>query len=318
MRARTSLCWRSVLLAVLMAAGASAWAQPHGFAINSRGDFEDDSQVSALWRINLATGEEEYIGWPGRGGYIDIEGLAFDSDGRLYGADDSENTLLRIGTETGNAVPVGGSDRNLGIPTGISMDFGMTFTCQGELLVSSASEESLYRADTETGELTLIGDLGEPIVDMATIGERIFAIGLGTDSNGNPLARNLYEIDPEAPAAELIGPLGDGASPYIQAGLAADEDGNLWAITDRNSIPPSTDRLPSEILRIDPHTGQATLVAETIVGIESLAISGSDDCSRGLPAAAPGIPTLSVPALWLLGLLMLGVAAGPLRRLAAS
>lgn len=319
MRSPAPLWWRSVLLAVLVMAGSLAWAQPYGFAINSRGNFQDDSKVFALWRINLATGAEEYIGWTGRGEFIDIEGIAFDPDGRLYGAEDSTHTLVRIGTETGNAVPVDGSSRNMGIPTGTSMDFGMTFTCEGELLVSSAGTQELYRADLETGALELIGSLDAPIVDMATIGETIYGIGLGTDGAGRSLAPSLYRIDPESSAAELIGPLGPEASRYIQAGLAADEDGELWAITDRNNVPPSTESLPSEILRIDPGSGRAVRVAETIVGIESLAIAPPGDCSRGAPAAqAPGIPVLSVAGLWTLALLMLVMAVGPLRRLGAS
>lgn len=318
MRVRTPLCWRSVVLVVALTASAFAWAQPYGYSINSRGDFVDDSRVWALWRIDLSTGAEEYIGWTGRGDFIDIEGLAFGPDNRLYGAEDSTHTLVRIGTQTGNAIAVGGSDRNMGIPTGTSMDFGMTFTCEGELLVSSAGTQQLFRGDLDTGELAPIGELDVPIVNMAVLGDRVFGIGLGTDGNGNPLTPNLYEIDPSAPSAELIGPLGSEASPYIQAGLAADEQGRLWAITDRNSVPPSLDQRPSEILRIDPETGQATRVAETIVGIESLAIAPPGACDRGTPAEASAIPVLSRPGIWALSLLVLALAAAPLRRLTAN
>lgn len=319
MRVGTFPWWKSVLLAVALAASASAWSDPTGYAINSRGYDLDSSRVAALWAIDLATGDAAYVGWTGRDYFIDVEGLAFDSEGRLYGADDSEDTLIRISSESGNAAPVGGSLRNMQIPGGAHMDFGLTFTCKGDLLVSSSGTQELYRADIDSGELTLIGRLGAPIVDMATIGDRVFGIGLGTDDQGNALAPNLYEIDVESPAAELIGPLGRGASPYIQAGLAADESGQLWAITDRNSIPPSTDRLPSEILRIDPTSGAATRVAETIVGIESLAITGPGDCDRGVAdGQARPVPVLSIQALGILGLMMLAMAVGPLRRLAAS
>lgn len=318
MRARTPLGLRCVILFAALAASALSCAEPFGYAINSRGNFEDNSRVFALWRVDLSTGAEDYVGWAGRGEYIDIEGIAFDPDGRLYGADDSTHTLVRIGTETGNAVPVGGLARNMGIPTGTSMDFGMTFTCRGDLLVSSAGKQELYRGDPETGQLTLIGGLEVPIVDMATIGDTVYGIGLGTDGDGSSLAPNLYVIDPEVPGVELIGALGSQASPYIQAGLAADESGRLWAITDRNAIPPSIDALPSEILQIDPVTGKATRVAETIVGIESLAIAPPGDCDRGGPAEPSSIPVLSAPAMWTLGLLVLVLAAAPIRRLGAN
>lgn len=303
-----------------MAASFSAWAQPYGYAINSKGYDLEDSRVAALWRIDLATGEEEYIGWTGRGDFIDVEGLGFSEEGRLYGADDNTHTLVLIGTETGNAIPVGGSRSNMGIRLGTSMDFGLTFTCQGDLLVSSSGTESLYSADPDTGEVELIGSLGVPIVDLAVIGETVFGIGLGTDGAGGVAAPNLYRIDPEAPSAELIGALGSDASPYIQAGLAADEDGQLWAITDRNSVPPSNDRLPSEILRIDPHSGEATQVAETLVGIESLAIASPGACDRGLapPTGSFDVPLLSPAGLLFLVALMLVLAMRQLRRRAAS
>lgn len=320
MRVCTPLCWRSVILVVAMAASVSAWAQPYGYAINSKGYDLEDSRVAALWRIDLATGAEEYIGWPGRGDFIDVEGLGFSEEGRLYGADDNTHTLVLIGTETGNAIPVGGSRSNMGIRLGTSMDFGLTFTCQGDLLVSSSGTESLYSADPDTGQVELIGSLGVPIVDLAVIGKTVFGIGLGTDGAGGVAAPNLYRIDPEAPAAELIGALGPDASPYIQAGLAADEDGQLWAITDRNSVPPSEDRLPSEILRIDPHSGEATRIAETLVGIESLAIASPGACDRGLapPTGSVDVPLLSPAGLLLLAALMLVLAMRQLRPRAAS
>ena len=313
---------RCVLLVVTLTASAWVCAQPFGYSINSRGDFTDNSLVFALWRIDLATGEEQYIGWTGRGDYVDIEGLAFSPDDRLYGADDSTNTLLRIGTETGNAIPVGGAANNMGVPLGTSMDFGLTFTCEGDLLASAAGPGELYWADPETGLLSLIGNLGLPIVDLASVGETIYGIGLGTDREGHKAIPNLYRIDPEIASAELIGALGDEASPYKQAGLAADLDGNLWAITDRNRIfgDSDTQARPSEILRIDPETGRATKIAETIVGIESLAITAPGPCQldgggdRGRPQMeAEAIPLMSDAGRWLLVLLLAGLAVFRLR-----
>lgn len=314
--------FRSVLLAVTLTASGWACAQPFGYSINSRGDFEDSSRVFALWRIDLATGEESYIGWTGQGDFIDIEGLAFNAEGKLFGVDDSTHTLVRIGTESGNAAPVGGSVSNLGIPLGQSMDFGLTFTCNGQMLVSSAGNNEIYLGDPESGRLERIGDTGVPIVDLATIDDVVYGIGKGTNSAGQPVAPNLYRIDAEAPTVELIGALGEQASAYNQAGLAADGDGNLWAITDRNRVGDGGTAEPSEILRIDPATGRAEKVAETIVGIESLAIAPPSSCdggNRGDPPPGPDdsspIPTLSDGARGLLILLLLALAASRLRPL---
>lgn len=321
MRAFTPLI-RSVLLVVTLTASAVLWAQPYGYSINSRGNFTDSSLVFALWRIDLATGEETYIGWTGQGDFIDIEGLAFNAENKLFGVDDSTHTLVRIGTETGTAVPVGGSASNMGIPLGQSMDFGLTFTCNGEMLVTSAGTHELFRGDPETGRLEAIGSLGLPIVDLASVGDQVYGIGKGTDSNGQAVIPNLYRIDPENAVAELVGPLGSAASAYNQAGLSADGDGNLWAITDRNRVGDGGSVEPSEILRIDPSTGQAEKVAETIVGIESLAIvppgscDGNGDGGRGEPPVdedGTPIPTLSDFGRWVLVMLMIGLALVRLR-----
>ncbi len=324
MRAFT-LPMRCVFLVVILTASTLLCAQPYGYSINSRGDFTDDNRVFALWRINLASGDAEYVGWTGQGNFTDIEGLAFDSAGRLFGVDDDQNTLVRVGTQTGNAIPVGGALHNMGIPVGVSMDFGLTITCEDELLVSSAATSELFRADINTGELEKIGDMGVRIVDLATIGHAIYGIGLGTDGNGSTVAPNLYRVDPVDASTELVGALGNQARPYNQAGLAADADGQLWAITDRNRVfgDSDTQARPSDILRIDSDTGQAERVAETIVGIESLAIEPPGQCESvnggGEPTRsdddAEPIPFMSDTGRWLMVLLLAGLAVWRLRPL---
>lgn len=326
MRPFTPLKVRSVLLAVLMAASGFAWAQPFGYGINSRGDFKDDARVGALWTINLATGEADREGRTRISNYIFIEGLSFGPDVLLYGVDDDTNTLIRIGLGSGNAVPVGG-DNNLGLPAG-NHDFGMTFTCSGDLLMTTDSNDlgrNLYSVNPETGETTLIGDLGVPIVDMASLGNRVFGIGRGMDAAGNPESPNLYLIDPVTPSATLVGPLGGEADLYNKAGLAADSGGNLWAVTERRDPGTPATSIASQILLVDPETGLAERQAETttatgseaLVGIESLAIAPAGSCSdSGTVGDVPEIPVMSerayallVIVLFALGLLRL--RAGP-------
>ncbi|MFN2333382.1 MAG: hypothetical protein ABR550_03020 [Wenzhouxiangellaceae bacterium] len=279
--------------------------------MNSRGNLNDDQRVNALWRVNLATGNSEYIGWTG---FVDVEGLAFDADGRLFGADDDRNTLIRISPTGGFGFPVANSLSNMSIPITQTMDFGMSFTCDGRLLVSSDYRHSLYLADPETGILNLIGQdgaLGVPITDIATWGGAVFGIGQGLDANWNSDSPNLYRIDAETATAELIGPLGPAVSPYANAGLAFDADGVLWAVTDRRDNGQSN--LPSEILRIDTATGTAEKVADAnIVGFESLAISAPAGCdTQGEPS--PPSPR-EVPVLAPIGqstlIMLLFVLAG--------
>lgn len=313
MRRNTPISWCASLIA-LWAVSASVCADPVGFGVNSRGNLTDSQQVNALWRINLATGDVDYVGWTS---FLDLEGIALNPDGILYGADDESKTLVRVSQVTGLAVPVGGitNRHNMGKPLGRNLDFGMAFDCDGQAFVVSDVDQALFSANLETGRLTLIGQvgsLGAPITDIAVRGDQAWGIGVGSPgSSGTPAAPNLYAVDLATATAELIGPLGSQASIYNNAGLSFDADGQLWAITDRRAV--AGGDFPSEILRIDPLTGQAEKVAETIVGVESLAIAPPGDCDRGDPDGdgdedeAVSIPLLSPLSLLLLAMMMIGL-----------
>ncbi|MEE4330469.1 MAG: hypothetical protein V2J10_06350, partial [Wenzhouxiangella sp.] len=115
---------RVTALTLLLLGSASLWAQSIGWAVNSRGNEIDSQRVDALWRINLETGEAEYIGWTS---YLDLEGLAFDSEGDLFGADDDSKTLVRVSQTSGLGIPVGGqaNRNNMSLPLSENLDFGM-------------------------------------------------------------------------------------------------------------------------------------------------------------------------------------------------
>lgn len=305
----------ALLALVSMTMAGSAWAEPFGYSVNSRGVDRDNQRVNALWRVNLASGEADYIGWTS---FLDVEALALSPDGELYGADDDTNTIVRISTSNGLAQPVGGAGNrfNTGlVPLSRTLDFGMSFTCSGELFVVSDVERSLFRADLETGRLELEGppgSLNAPITDLAVRGQEVFGIGVGLTARGETASPNLYRVDLESATAELIGPLGAEAAPYNNAGLSFDENGVLWAVTDRRGV--GGEDLPSQILRIDPATGAATLEAESIIGLESLAAAPPALCEAGafMHPAHP-IPALSRAGLLVLSLTLLLLAALRLR-----
>ena len=65
---------------------------------------------------------------------------------------------------------------------------------------------------------------------------RLYGLGNGQLQDGGIDAPNLYSIDLETGAANLVGALGSQAGGYTQGGLAFDEDGGLWAVTDRSIV----------------------------------------------------------------------------------
>lgn len=295
------------VLALLLLQGM-AWAQPSGFAVNSRG-FGAEDDIHVLWRVDLSTGRVERIG---QTGFLDMEGLALAPDGTLYGADDESKTLVTVNTNSGFSRPVGNLRNNMGLPLAQPMDFGMTFTCSGELLVSSDTEQSLFLASLETGRLERIGEpgsLGAPITDLAAWGDALYGIGqglTGRDGEFTADAPNLYRIDRASATAEFVGSLGEAVLPYANAGLAFDAAGKLWAITDRRAD--GTPDIASEILEIDLETGAARKSADAeLVGFESLAIAPPGGCQTrgGVAPGAVEIPVGNPAGLAILALLLL-------------
>lgn len=293
-----SLLLRKLTAGLLVCAfSAAAPAAPLGYAIPSDG--VDADSADALHRIDLATGDATLIG-PLGGPFEDVEGLAISAQGELFGVDDATETLLRVDIATGRATPVNGSSGNLRLGTGIDLDPGLTWTCDDQLLMSSDVRQTLYRLDPESGEATVIGSegsLGAPISGLAVAGDQLF--GLGSEGSAS-----LYRIDSVAGTSELIGPLG-GDLDFPDGGLAFDQDGNLWAIADQRST--GSEPAPSRIVRINPDTGASSAVAQTIIGVENLAIT-APICGDGGGGAAPVALPVNRPLALLILLLLMGWA----------
>jgi len=304
---------------------ATAVAAPVGYSVNS-----DNSPGDTLHQINLETGVATPIGAGVSAGDFareDIEGMAFALDGSLWAMDEDQFTLFQVNTGSGTIEP--GSEVNLfGITESLGNDFGMTFACDGTLYASSVTLKTLYTV-TLAGVATpvgAVGDLGVNISAIAAYGSdpvRIYGLGNGlVGESGPPLDnRSLYEIDPVNGTALLIGDIGIGVADYHQAGLSFDSTGQLWAITDRSAV--GSGGLPSQILNINRVTGAATVVGETGIGFESLAVAPPAGCADPTPidpgpaiGNAHAVPTLG-PAGRLAACLTLLIAglAGLGRRL---
>jgi len=264
----------TLLSILLTAVSAAASAAPMAYSINSD---SPTGNADSLYRIDLATGAETRIATVKSFGEtrIDVEGLAIAPDGTLYGVDDDSLTLFPLSptnavVQTANEVPI------IGIPNRGGNDFGMTFACDGTLFVTSVAENKLYRLDLD-GTATAVGGLGVNISAIAAYGNpaKLYGLGNGTFSDGTVDAPNLYEINPATGQAIVIGALGGNAGAYAEGGLAFDDSGQLWAITDRRQL-----GLPSQVMKIDTSTGTASDVRNTTEqGFESLAITVPRGCS---------------------------------------
>jgi hypothetical protein len=266
------------LIVVLAVAAAPLSADPVAYSINS--DSGSEQTTDSLYRIDLATGVETRIGQVQSLGEVrmDVEGLAFAPDGTLYGIDDSSVTLFPINLD--NAFVQSNAEVWLEQLDDFNdrgrHDFGMTFACDGQLYLSSVKDDMLYRLEL-TGEVTPVGSLGgADIVALASRNDPVELYGLGRGIT----APQLYRIDPTNGTANPIGTgLGPLVAAYTEGGLAFDDAGRLWAITDATQL--SLDR-PSQTMRIDTNTGLAFDVRDTLEsGFESLAITVPRGCENG-------------------------------------
>lgn len=305
---------KTYLLILLASLPVTLAAAPVGYSINSDSP-ASDPYADALYEIDLGAGSDRHIAQLDPR-FLDVEGLAFAPDGKLYALDDNTLTILELVPGT-NAVQIISERAILDLPSTRDNDFGMAFGCDGTLFVSSIKQKTLYRLEL-TGQLTPIGALGANISALAAWGNpsELYGLGNGLRNQGNDVyvtdAPNLYRIDAKTGATVLVGALGGLAQPYTEGGLDFDGSGQLWAITDRQF----PDYQPSEVLKIDKTSGRA-VEARTLRegGFESLAIAPPGGCTAFTeppPVEPPagtadyrGVPALSPVGLALASLLVL-------------
>ncbi len=286
------------LLAILP---LKAVADPIGYAVG----------FDRLYRIDLATGQAKPLGAIG---FNDVEGLAFDANGVLFGVADATagsgsgatDLLIRIDTTSGVGTLVGAMPGLGGLGPGGNLDYGLAYTCDGRLWLSSDTTSQLWEVTPATAATRLVGSLGQPISGLAGRGNDL----LGVSVDATP---TLYRINSSNAVTSAIGALNVGGI-VADAGLDFDAAGQLWAVLD----PEPAAEGASRITRIDPASGVGTVIANASVaaiGMEGLAIATTGGCGAAVFAAPLPVPGPGLPLLALLGAL---AAALGLRRLGTA
>lgn len=216
-----------------------------GYSVGS--DLDDN-----LYRIELETGAKTLVGAVGFG---DVEGLAFDAGGTLFGFDDSTDQLLKLDLATGAGTAIGAS--------GITVvDVGLDFNCQSSPFLSVDAPEpfNLHRMDVATGAGTVIGPQGVRVTGLASDGQSLFGITGDGDNR-------FVVVNTTTGAAVQIGPTGLELS---DGGLAGASDGTIWGVVDGTG----------QIFTVDKQTGAATERSNVgSPGFESLAIDAPSPCA---------------------------------------
>jgi hypothetical protein len=203
----------------------------------------DSDNADQLHAIDLRTGASVAIGSVG---FTDVEGLAFSSDGRLFGIDDDGTPeLVEIDLSSGIGRSIGALGVAISNP-GFAID-----ALGAGYVISDSATGPVHRVDLASGAATFVGNSGIGGVGLGFLRGELFAL----DWNPDQLAR----IDPATASGTPIGPLQN--INLSCGGLDATADGSLWGLDDLGRI-----------LLVSASNGTALHVASTLPGCEGLAI----------------------------------------------
>src|SRR3569623_1896506 len=207
------------------------------------------SDRSRLYTVNTSTATATLVG--SYGGYSDVEGLAFDYNGILYGSDTTANTLLTIDTTTGAA-------------TAAASGFGVRGLAS---LAYDGANHTLYAASTVQDKLYTVSAggvataVGAQALGYANVVALTYAATSNTLYGFDTTTRQLLTINMTSGVAQTSKVTGYGTSTGIQlSGLAFDANHQLFYGVDTNALG------DQYLLRVQAATGTTSAVAK-ITGV---------------------------------------------------
>lgn len=243
----------ALLLASLAVATSHAIT---GFSVRSDTD-------KKLFSINLLTGAATELGATG---FADVEALAMNATGELFGVNPTTAQLIKCAPATGACTAVGTMND---VPSSPLANAGLAFAANGKLYL--AINALIYAVDPNTAATAVMGPSGAAISGLAS-GKVSAACSTGLYAvGGNSDQGKLYCIDSATGSAKQLGSLTSGTS--LDGGLDADATtGRLWGISNGAT---------SQIYSVDPstlavaHVKAVTLNGVAVGGFESLAVKRS-------------------------------------------
>ena len=180
--------------------------------------------IDSLVIVDAATGELTIVG---PFGFETVTGLAFSTDGMLYGFDTASDQLITIDPLTGEGTAVGFT-----VASGGAMEFTRDATLY--LVGTPGPESTLYTIDPDTGEATEVGPFGSGLAysaGLAAVGDVLYA---SVHWCAGPPYDLLVTLDRETGEATQIGGFCPGKGCPNMSGLAflpgtgdADRDGDV-------------------------------------------------------------------------------------------
>jgi hypothetical protein len=258
--------FRICVTIVILASAAVVSADPVGYS---------SRWLSNFCRFDLATGTIEYVGTIEPD--VVVVGLAFTPDGSLYGIDPGNDRLMVIDLTTGAGTAVG----NLGVDVGEFVDLGVQRN--GNLWLFDSQSAGLYRIDRGTGALTLMcqADPAAEAKGLVIRNDQFYVLAPDSDPAPGCNLTPFLGFGPNSAYTPLYPEMGPGGMAYVWAD-------NFWG--------------GGLLLKLDLDTGEFTTTGVGGWGPEYGGFLGSAFPPSALQT--PSVPTLGVPAIVVMGVLV--------------
>ena len=216
----------------------------------------------------------------GPGGFVAPTDVAVEADGSILVMDEGSATLYRVDPVSGDRSIVSSNTVGSGV-VGFGIAGLIALESDGSVLVYSRQFHALFRVDPVTGDRTIFSQDSTLLVTPIGTGPdfaEVFQVTVAADggvlfvNEGAPTNAFVLRVDPltgdrtvVSGCDELIGTcqsvVGAGDLLVSPRGIAVEADGNL-IVSDRAAGPAP----PGVLFRIDPATGDRTIIASFFVG----------------------------------------------------
>ena len=269
-----------ILASFILALGLAAPA----FAQQIFGSVYTGAGAASLYRVSPSDGSATLIGPIG---FNRVGAIAFSPDRKLYGVASlgGDSVLITIDTTTGAGTLVG--------PFGVGSPATTDIAFRGDGTLFSLTNGGIYTIDLATGAATLVGPVSFSFSGNALTfdGSQVLLLGNtngGTAGSLQTVSQANASVSPKVDFTYGAGfNVANGPRPAAMKFSAATR--NIYASV-FEGFPATVDYLA----RIDPVTGNVTMLGTTVLGMDGLALLDP-----------PQVPTLSDALLLVVALVLL-------------